>query len=225
MTATDLWAAVAEARLPGSITDRAAATATSTRSPDAPARSGGTRSRRGKRQRRGGRGARRKRSGRRARSPGCRARWRHRLGGAGIDERLLDQLGDLAAVDRLVLEQRLGDQVEAAAVLVSSSVRPLLLAGGGCGRSPRRAAWRCRRCTRGREYIRSSPRNTCCWLLPRHRPDARRSCPTRAPSGGRCWWPARGRWRRRELRWPNTIFSATRPPIALQIVSSKYSFE
>ena len=43
---------------------------------------------------------------------------------AGLGEALLDQVGDLAAVDRLLLEQRLGDQLEAAAVLVDQLGRP-----------------------------------------------------------------------------------------------------
>ena len=52
---------------------------------------------------------------------------------AGLGEALLDQLGDLAAVDRLVLEQRLGDQLEAAAVLGDQLGGPLLLLGEDAG--------------------------------------------------------------------------------------------
>ena len=65
-------------------------------------------------------------------------------------EALLHEAGDLGAVDRLVLEQRLGDQVEAAAVLGQQVAGPLLL----LAEDPRDllvdAAGRCRRCTRGR---------------------------------------------------------------------------
>ncbi len=52
---------------------------------------------------------------------------------AGLGEALLDEVGDLATVDGLLLEQRDGDEFEASAVLRDEVVRALLLVGEDAG--------------------------------------------------------------------------------------------